>query len=400
SGISIDSGNGSNAVVLSGTIAQINNLLTDGGTGTITYLNDSDAPSASTTITVTVNDQGNTGTDPGTSGDGSSEEGSANQTINITAVNDAPVITSTPAENVTGGQSYAYTITATDPDGDPLTINSSGLPDWLELSDNGDGTATLTGTTNNTDAGEHTIALEVTDGQTTTRQTFTLTVDSRPGNPSDDENPQDPVDPEAPPAQDPAEPSPDENLPVNETPVTDDTQASGDAGDSAAEEYAESSEFSNGPEIIEYANTLGDKNDSTYFMHFGKDLYALKHAMPANLTSYEDIRDMSDPDIFDKAIESDDSIAQNDFDAFRAQIDEAFNDQKHSKGLKKTLITVTSATFSIGLVSYIFRAGTLFMSMMSSLPVWYNFDPIFVFSGNKKKSKNKKKESGSDHAAG
>ena len=47
-------------------------------------------PSASTTITLTVNDQGNTGADPGDTGDGSSEEHSAAQTINITAVNDGP----------------------------------------------------------------------------------------------------------------------------------------------------------------------------------------------------------------------------------------------------------------------------------------------------------------------
>jgi hypothetical protein len=38
-----------------------------------------------------VNDQGNTGTDPGLTGDGSSEEHSASVLINVTAVNDAPV---------------------------------------------------------------------------------------------------------------------------------------------------------------------------------------------------------------------------------------------------------------------------------------------------------------------
>ena len=47
--------------LLSGTVAQINNLLTSAGTGTVTYLNSSDTPSASTILTVTVNDQGNTG---------------------------------------------------------------------------------------------------------------------------------------------------------------------------------------------------------------------------------------------------------------------------------------------------------------------------------------------------
>ena len=83
---------GGGTVVLSGTVAQINDLLAGTTTGTIVYLNGSDTPSASTTLTVTVNDQGNTGTDPGLTGDALSEEGSNNVVINITAVNDAPVV--------------------------------------------------------------------------------------------------------------------------------------------------------------------------------------------------------------------------------------------------------------------------------------------------------------------
>ena len=82
SGVSISSGNGTSTVTLTGTLAEINNLLTGAGTGTITYFNNSDTPVSSTTITVTVNDGGNTGADPGLTGDGSSEEDSAAQTIN------------------------------------------------------------------------------------------------------------------------------------------------------------------------------------------------------------------------------------------------------------------------------------------------------------------------------
>ena len=90
SGVSISSGNGTSTVTLTGTLAEINNLLTGAGTGTITYFNNSDTPVSSTTITVTVNDGGNTGADPGLTGDGSSEEDSAAQTINISAINDDP----------------------------------------------------------------------------------------------------------------------------------------------------------------------------------------------------------------------------------------------------------------------------------------------------------------------
>ncbi len=90
SGVTIVAGNGTGTVMLSGTIAQINNLLTGGGTGTITYLNGLNAPSASTTLTVTVNDQGNTGADPGLTGTGTTEEGTNSVTINLSAVNDDP----------------------------------------------------------------------------------------------------------------------------------------------------------------------------------------------------------------------------------------------------------------------------------------------------------------------
>ena len=90
SGVTITGGNGTGTVTLSGTVAQLDNLLTAAGTGTITYLNSSDTPSASATFTVTVNDQGNTGADPGSSGGPADEEGTNNVTINITAINDDP----------------------------------------------------------------------------------------------------------------------------------------------------------------------------------------------------------------------------------------------------------------------------------------------------------------------
>ncbi|MEQ9300063.1 MAG: choice-of-anchor D domain-containing protein, partial [Cyclobacteriaceae bacterium] len=99
SGVSVDGGSGTNSVDISGTIAQINALLTSagGGAGTIVYNANLDDPPSSTTITVTVNDEGNTGTDPLLTGDGSSEEGTNNQTINITGLNDEPTLSLTRA---------------------------------------------------------------------------------------------------------------------------------------------------------------------------------------------------------------------------------------------------------------------------------------------------------------
>lgn len=101
SGVVVSSGNSSTNVTLTGTLTQINNLLTGAGAGTISYINNSDTPTATAIVTVTVNDGGNTGTDPGISGDASSEEHSATQTINVTAINDDPVNSGSLAADLT-----------------------------------------------------------------------------------------------------------------------------------------------------------------------------------------------------------------------------------------------------------------------------------------------------------
>ncbi|MBB1287361.1 T9SS type A sorting domain-containing protein [Flavisolibacter sp. BT320] len=81
-------------------------------------------------------------------------------------VNTPPAFTSTPITTVDAGQLYTYNITVNDPDvpyGDQLDIITSSLPSWLNLTDNGDGTATLSGTPTAADAGPHTIHLHAED---------------------------------------------------------------------------------------------------------------------------------------------------------------------------------------------------------------------------------------------
>jgi len=85
-GATIVSGSGSGSLVLSGTITQLNNLLAGLNSGSITFNNGSDTPSASTVLTLTVNDQGNTGA-------GGALSNTITRTINQIPVNDAPVLT-------------------------------------------------------------------------------------------------------------------------------------------------------------------------------------------------------------------------------------------------------------------------------------------------------------------
>src|SRR6185295_3618380 len=81
---------GTSSVTITGTIAQINALLNTDGTSTVSYTDGTDDPSASATLTLLIHDNGNTGT-------GGDHSASDTATINITSVNDPPVLNNVPA---------------------------------------------------------------------------------------------------------------------------------------------------------------------------------------------------------------------------------------------------------------------------------------------------------------
>ena len=114
-----------------------------------------------------------------TATDGAGSTATETFTIVVADTNDAPTITSTHITSVDEDSAYSYTITATDPDGNEqavYTYDASTNPDWLSLTDNGDGTATLTGTPDNSDVGDHTVSFSVSDGTATDSASFTITV--------------------------------------------------------------------------------------------------------------------------------------------------------------------------------------------------------------------------------
>lgn len=88
--------------------------------------------------------------------------------------NHAPEFTSQPIYESAVGQLYQYNITASDSDGDDLTISSGDLPAWLTFTDNGDGTALLSGTPDVAEAVQ--IELKVSDGMTEATQTFIIDI--------------------------------------------------------------------------------------------------------------------------------------------------------------------------------------------------------------------------------
>ncbi len=97
--------------------------------------------------------------------------------------NNPPSITTTSLANATENQSYSQNLSCSDPDGDSVSLNASNLPSWASLTDNGNGTATISGTpsydyiqhpdTQKTDN----ITLTCTDGQTQDQKTLQLATD-------------------------------------------------------------------------------------------------------------------------------------------------------------------------------------------------------------------------------
>ncbi len=82
-------------------------------------------------------------------------------------VNTRPIITSVaPSGNIVAGQPFSYTVVATDadiPQGDHLEIETSVLPSFLSIVDNGDNTFTISGTPTLADLGLHNVLVELED---------------------------------------------------------------------------------------------------------------------------------------------------------------------------------------------------------------------------------------------
>ena len=95
--------------------------------------------------------------------------------------NTAPAFASTPVTTATEGQLYAYNISATDAEGDALSFSATTIPAWAVLTDNGNGTAQLSGTPGAADAGTFEVSLAVSDGQATAQQVYSLSIQSAGG---------------------------------------------------------------------------------------------------------------------------------------------------------------------------------------------------------------------------
>ena len=101
--------------------------------------------------------------------------------ITVDNVNDQPIFVSDPPLTAVQDTAYSYNIVTSDPDNGEtaqLAISATSNPGWLTFADNGDGTATLSGTPSNVDvAAMNTVTLLVSDpGGLNDTQTFTISV--------------------------------------------------------------------------------------------------------------------------------------------------------------------------------------------------------------------------------
>ncbi len=122
-------------------------------------------------LTITPNENFNgTLTVPVELSDGSATV-SYNLSIAVTAVNDAPVFTSTAVLTAQTGQVYNYWIYTSDAESQPLTLTCTEKPSWLRFDANA-GNGLLTGTPAN--PGNYNVSFTVSDGTVSTVQSFTV----------------------------------------------------------------------------------------------------------------------------------------------------------------------------------------------------------------------------------
>jgi hypothetical protein len=98
--------------------------------------------------------------------------------LRVENTNDAPEFISQGVKEIKVDSLYDYHIKAKDPDGDSLTFHYEKLPSWLNLQDETDSTARITGVPSESHIGDHTVVLTITDNhvQSPVSQRFTLSV--------------------------------------------------------------------------------------------------------------------------------------------------------------------------------------------------------------------------------
>ena len=112
--------------------------------------------------------QGGTYTASFTGTDGKGGSGSASTLITVTGdviVNHPPTVSAPATSQVIAGQNLLFAVTASDPDGDHVTLSASSMPSGANFLDHGDNTGAFSWTPDATQVGTYTVAFLGFDGK-------------------------------------------------------------------------------------------------------------------------------------------------------------------------------------------------------------------------------------------
>jgi hypothetical protein len=144
----------------------------------------------------------------------------------------------------------------------------------------------------------------------------------------------------------------------------------------------------------------GREDDGSY-IYFENDLYkdlSYRLLLNSETGEYEPTAVNLD-EIDDIDLNNDDS---NRFDQkakqelLRQKIDESFDADIERRSIRTKIINITATTFSVGIASYLVRAGSMVASLVSTLPMWHGFDPIAIFTADKKNKKGRDEKAKTD----
>ena len=107
--------------------------------------------------------------------DGDGEMDATDLTLGSFVLNNPPNISSVPLTNVNEKETFTYDIESSDLDGDPITLSIDGLPGAV-ISDNGDGSGSVTWTPSAVQVGEYSGVIIAFDGKSESRQEFNIRV--------------------------------------------------------------------------------------------------------------------------------------------------------------------------------------------------------------------------------
>jgi hypothetical protein len=101
------------------------------------------------------------------------------EVVTITVVeagNQTPLLATIGPRLVTEGTLLTFTVTATDPENDPLTMGTTALPTNATFTDNGDGTGSFSFTPDFTQSGSYVVTFFANDGSAADSEAVTITV--------------------------------------------------------------------------------------------------------------------------------------------------------------------------------------------------------------------------------